>query len=186
MAGIPVEALLTPGDTRTVSYAPSATVYKSLRERPRQGRHAGLLALGDPIYAAPETSRDPKPLPDHGLLVNLVVPGSNATTHGLRPGDVLLAYNGVPLIKKADLKIVTGGDKPIVVEVWRDGRSFPTELASGKLGAMIDPRPAREAMAANRAMQSGPGRGAGRRRKLRSVARHAIRGRGAGPAVQGR
>ena len=86
MAGIPVEALLAPDDTRTVSYAPSATVFKYLREQPRPDRHAGLLALGDPVYERPDKSSEPKPLPDHGLLVNVVVPGSNAATHGLKPG----------------------------------------------------------------------------------------------------
>src|SRR5262249_55599791 len=35
MAGLPVESLLAPDDTRTVSYAPSATVFMYLRERPR-------------------------------------------------------------------------------------------------------------------------------------------------------
>jgi len=50
MAGIPVEVLLAQGDTRTVSYAPSATVFKYLRAQPRPDRHAGLLALGDPVY----------------------------------------------------------------------------------------------------------------------------------------
>ncbi len=54
MAGIPVEALLALDDTRTVSYAPSATVlFKYLREQPRPDRHAGLLALGDPVCSAP-------------------------------------------------------------------------------------------------------------------------------------
>ena len=41
-AGIPVEVLLAPGDSRMVSYAPSGTVFKYLRERPRPDRHAGL------------------------------------------------------------------------------------------------------------------------------------------------
>jgi len=53
MAGIPVEVLLGPGDTRTVSYAPSATVSMYLREQPRPDRHAGLLALGDPVCLPP-------------------------------------------------------------------------------------------------------------------------------------
>ena len=72
MAGIPVEALLAADDTRTVSYAPSATVFKYLREQPRPDRHAGLLALGDPVYERPDKSSEPKPPPDHGLLVNAV------------------------------------------------------------------------------------------------------------------
>ena len=148
MAGIPVEALLAPDDTRTVSYAPSATVFKYLREQPRPDRHAGLLALGDPVYEHPDNSSEPKPLPDHGLLVNVVTPGSNAATHGLKPGDVLLAYNGQALNKKDDLKVVAEGDKPIAVEVWRDGRSSRRDLAPGKLGVVLDPRPAPEAIAA--------------------------------------
>ena len=60
MAGIPIEALLAPDDTRTVSYAPSATVFKYLREQPRPDRHAGLLALGDPVYERPDASSEPQ------------------------------------------------------------------------------------------------------------------------------
>ncbi len=142
MAGIPVEALLSSSDTRTVSYAPSATVYKYLREQPRPDRHAGLLALGDPVYERPDKSSDPKPPPDHGLLLNLVVRGSNAANHGLKDGDVLLTYNGQALNKKDDLKVVAEGDKPVAVEVWRDGRRSRRDLAPGKLGVFMDPRPA--------------------------------------------
>jgi tetratricopeptide (TPR) repeat protein len=152
MSGIPVEALLSANDTRIVSYAPSATVFKYLREQPRPDRHAALLALGDPVYERPDASSEPKPLPDHGLLINVVIPGSNAANHGLKPGDVLLAYHGTPLKRKDDLKVVTEGDKPIVVDLWRDGLSSRRDLAPGKLGAVIDPRPAPEAIAANRAI----------------------------------
>src|SRR5207237_846078 len=102
MAGIPFEALLAADDTRTVSYAPSATVWKYLREQPRPDRHAGLLVVGDPVYERPDESSGSKPPPDHGLLVNVVVPGSNAATHGLKPGDVLLAYNGAALRNRED------------------------------------------------------------------------------------
>ena len=68
-------------------------MFRYLREQPRRDRRAGLLALGDPVPNTP-TGRANPPLPDHGLLVNVVTPGSNAATHGLKPGDVLLAYNG--------------------------------------------------------------------------------------------
>jgi len=100
-----------------VSYAPSATVFKYLREQPRPDRHAGLLALGDPVYERSDRWSDAKPLPDHGLLVNVVIPGSNAATHGLKPEDVLQAYDGSALNNKVDLKVVAEGQKPIVVDV---------------------------------------------------------------------
>ncbi len=153
MAGIPIEALLAPDDTRTVSYAPSATVFKYLREQPRPDRHAGLLALGDPVYERPDQSSEPKPVPDHGLLVNVVVPGSNAATHGLKPGDVLLAYNGSALNKKDDLKVIGEDTKSVVVDVWRNGGPFRRDLAPGKLGVVLDPRPAAVAIAEQQKLQ---------------------------------
>ena len=152
MTGIPVEALLADGDTRTVSYAPSATVFKYLREQPRPDRHAGLLALGDPVFDRSDASSEPQPLPDHGLLVNAVVPGSNAAACGVKAGDVLLAYNGQALYKEDDLKVINETGTPIVVDIWRYGRSVRRALAAGKLGVMLDLRPAADAIAANRAM----------------------------------
>ena len=154
MAGIPVEALLGSDDNRIVSYAPSATVFKYLHDQPRLDRHSGLLALGDPVYDRANKSNETQPLPEHGLLVNLITPGSNAASHGVKPGDVLLVYNGQKLNRKDDLKVVAEGDKPIGVEIWRDGRSSRRDLAPGTLGAVIDPRPAPEAIAANRAINN--------------------------------
>jgi CHAT domain-containing protein len=86
------------------------------------------------------------------LLVNVAIPGSNAATHDVKAGDVLLAYNGTRLSKKDDLKVVSNGDKLVGVLVWRDGRSTLRELAPGNLGVVIDPRPAQEAIAANQAI----------------------------------
>jgi len=153
MAGIPIEAVLAPDDIRTVSYAPSATVLKYLRERPRPDRRAGLLALGDPVYERSDQTSEPKPPPDHGLLLNAVVRGSNAANHGLKDGDVLLAYNGQVLNKKNDLKILAEGDKPVPIDVWRDGRSSRQDLAPGELGAIIDSRPAPAAIADQRKLE---------------------------------
>jgi CHAT domain-containing protein/tetratricopeptide (TPR) repeat protein len=64
MMGIPIEALLANDDPRTVSYAPSATVFKYLRDQPKPDRNAGLLALGDPNYAVARSGNvgfDPLP-----------------------------------------------------------------------------------------------------------------------------
>jgi len=129
-------------------------VFKYLREQPRPDRHAGLLALGDPVYERPDKSSDPKPLLDHGLLVNVVIPGSNAAAHGLKRGDVSLAYNGIALNKKDELKVVSEGDKRIGVDVWRNGLPSRRALAVGTLGVVLDPRPPPVAIAANRAISN--------------------------------
>jgi hypothetical protein len=150
MTGIPVEVLLTPDDTRTVSYAPSGSVFRYLRQQSRPDRRAALLAVGDPVYLSRDKSCDPAPLPDHGLLLTEVIPGSNAATHGLRAGDVLLAYDGKSLLKQDDLKLVSEGDKPIPAEVRRDGRTSRCDLSPGKLGVRFDARPAATAIAENR------------------------------------
>ena len=150
MAGVPLEALLGPDDARTVSYAPSATVFRYLRKQPRSDPHAGLLALGDPVYQSQGAASGAEPLPKHGVLVNVVVPGSNAATHGIKQGDVLLAYNGKILNKKDDLQTVAQGNKPIGVELWRDGQESRREVAAGKLGVVLDTRPAGDAIAERR------------------------------------
>jgi tetratricopeptide (TPR) repeat protein len=147
MAGIPIETLLDRDDKRTVSYVPSATVLKYLRKRTRPDRLAGLLALGDPVFQPQDTSNDPAGAPDHGLLLDVVSRDSNAASHGLKEGDVLLAYDGQALNTKDDLKIITAGNKPIAVEVWRDGRSSRRELAPGKLGVVFNARPPALALA---------------------------------------
>jgi CHAT domain-containing protein len=112
-----------------------------------------LLALGDPAFQHADASSEPAPLPDRGLLINVVAPGSNATTHGLKAGDVLMDYNGVRLNRKDDLRVVVEGQKPITIVVWREGRPSPRELAPGKLGVVLDPRPAPIAIAENRKLQ---------------------------------
>ncbi|MGO9921831.1 MAG: tetratricopeptide repeat protein [Isosphaeraceae bacterium] len=153
MAGIPVEVLLSQDDIRTVSYVPSGTVFKYLREQARPDRRAGLLAIGDPMFQRHDKSSKPNSVPDHGLLLKVVARGSNAANHGLKEGDVLLAYNGQMLAKKDDLKVVSDGDTPVAVEVWSNGQSSRLELAPGKLGVVLDTRPAAVAIAERRNLE---------------------------------
>ncbi len=141
MAAIPVEALLANDDPRSVSYAPSASVFKQLRERNRPDRVAGLLAVGAPAFEQPDQQMDPAP-PDHGLLVTRVMPGSVAASHGLKPGDVLCSYNGTALHKSEDLKPVPEPSRPVPVEIWRIGKAYRLLLDAGEFGVVLDPRPA--------------------------------------------
>jgi hypothetical protein len=154
MTGIPIEALLVSDDRRVVTYAPSGTVSNYLRALPHRERQSGLLALGDPVYANSAKPNENRLLPDHGLFLDVVVAGSNAAVHGLKEGDVLLAYRGMALKKKDDLKPVTEGNDPIAVQVWRDGRILALELAPGKLGVVLDDRPAAVAVTEQRELDA--------------------------------
>jgi hypothetical protein len=109
-----------------------------LRAQPRPDRHAGFLALGDPVFQRSDRSSQPTPLPDHGLLVNVVQRCSNAATHGIKVGDVLMSFNGAPLYDPYDLNPVPEPGRPVSVKVWREGRVLQYELAPGTLGVRID------------------------------------------------
>ena len=176
MAGVPVEALT---DKYTVSYAPSATMYAWLKEKPsafsfqpsagKTGRGqtcvAGpLLALGDPVFAQPEEPGTPSPEPpDHGVLVAMVPPGTNAANSGLVRGDVLLSYDGQglagpddlgPASQRAQTTSVTRGEAGVPVTVWRDGQTLQLTVAPGKLGVNISRDPAPEAIRAKRRLDA--------------------------------
>jgi CHAT domain-containing protein len=85
-------------------------------------------------------------LPDHGLLLTVVVPGANAAQRGLKAGDLLLSYNGTALRTRDDLKGVPESGRPVPVEAWRDGQVARLELSPGPLGVVFDPRPAAVAL----------------------------------------
>ncbi len=55
---------------------------------------------------------------------------------------MLLSYNGTALHKREDLKAVPEPGRPVPVEFWRSGKVDRLELAPGKLGVVLDPRPA--------------------------------------------
>jgi hypothetical protein len=157
MAGIPVELLV---DDRIVSYAPSATVFTYLRQRPPpQSRN--LLVLGDPIFEQSSTPNTGASLPEYGLLLASVVAGSAADKAApvkLTSNDVLLTYNGVPLHKIDDLdRAIHEPGLPAIVRVklWKpDGTVRETDIQAGPLGVVVDRDPAPQAIRRQRQLQA--------------------------------
>ena len=153
MAGIPIEALLAENDTRTVSYAPSGTLFKYLREQARPNRHAGLLAVGDPIYERarqverPQAAARPWPA------------GQRRIAWGKRRVTWSEAGRRLAGLQRHCISTGRMTSRPLPMAASRlplrcgeTAESYPRELAPGKLGVVIDARPAPEAIAANRAI----------------------------------
>jgi PDZ domain len=122
------------------------------------------------VFDKQNTKSSAAPLPPGGLLLTLVVPGSNAAQSGLEPNDVLLKYNGRSLINVADLKEAmqqSGVPKVIRVEVWRrgntletlGGRTFEREVRGGPLGVLLADDPAPQAVARLRKLNEQLGSG---------------------------
>ena len=167
MNAIPVEALT---DRYTVSYTPSGTVFARLQEerqqagaKDRQATDYRLLAVGDPVFALPSTPSQPAPPPpDHGVLITLVTPDSNAAHGGLQPGDVVLRYAGAKLAAPADLgkAISQSSDQPsagparpeasVAVQVWRQGQVLDLNVRPGRLGIGYSQKAAADEIRARR------------------------------------
>jgi serine protease Do len=85
---------------------------------------------------------------DAGLIISTVVPNSPAAEVGLRPGDIITMFNGVPIRAKQDRDVLsftklvreTGAGSRVTVRFLRDGVEHEVEVT---LGAR--PRSARDA-----------------------------------------
>jgi tetratricopeptide (TPR) repeat protein len=146
LRGVPVE--LFAGDL-TVSYALSGTLHAHLHSLSKLSAE-GLLALADPAFELPARREEPPPLPERGVLLTAVLPGSNAARARLRPGDVLLQYHDMDLNGLEDFKPLPESeeaDKEVAVTAWRAGKTFQTRLRPGKLGVVLAKDPAPKALA---------------------------------------
>jgi CHAT domain-containing protein len=159
LAGVPIEALvvaLSEGSLRPiVSYAPSGSMLARLTAPHSQpSGPPRLLALGDPAFPKSAPNGPAPTPPDHGIAILAIVPHGTADLFGIKPGDVLLEYNGKVLKSPSDLAVVPTGDKAIRVPIkfWRDGEIRSLEIAAGRLGIQLNPnRPAAQVVLAQRA-----------------------------------
>jgi hypothetical protein len=159
LAGVPIEALvaaLPAGAPRpVVSYAPSGSMFARLSapHSPLSGS-ARLLAVGDPAFPKPSPSGPAPTPPDHGIAILAVAPHGVADLFEIKPGDVLLEYNGKVLQSPRDLAVVPAGDRALKVPIkfWREGEVRSLEIAAGPLGIQSNPnRPAAQVVLAQRA-----------------------------------
>ena len=136
-----------------LSYAPSGTVWLECR-RNRDARRdtempLDVLAMGDPVFDVDVGAEDAPAVPERGALVTSVNERSAAARAGLKPGDVLVSYDGHALDDDAALRTRiravadaiedearSADDRPSIGFV-RAGSERSVEVAPGSLGVMV-------------------------------------------------
>ena len=141
-------AIFSPtGGNVGIGFAIPANVAKSVVESLRTDGRVDRGWLGVHIQHVDETLAEALGLEDaKGALVASVMEDGPAHAAGLRPGDVILAFNGRPVDTMKDLpRIVAEVDSgtEIEMDVWRDGAKRTLAATIGTQG--------REALASARA-----------------------------------
>jgi len=71
----------------------------------------------------------------NGALISSISPDSAAQKAGLKPGDIILSFNGRPIEQSGDLAAMVGMSKPgakVALEVMRDGRKQEIDATLGE------------------------------------------------------
>jgi serine protease Do len=116
-------------------------IYTELRDKGRVTR--GWLGVSiQPL--TPELARSFGAKDAKGVLINEVMPDSPAAKAGLKPGDILLEFEGRALDGPADLQRSVGffvPDRSAKVKIWRDQAEKTVEV---KVGQAPDERQAQQ------------------------------------------
>jgi serine protease Do len=78
----------------------------------------------------------------NGALIATVDPGSPADKAGLRPGDVVLAFNGQAIDDPTKLPRLVAATKPgqsATLRIWRDGKAEEVKFIAAELVAESSP-----------------------------------------------
>ena len=107
-------------------------IYTELRDKGRVTR--GWLGVSIQ-QLTPELARSFGARESKGVLINEVVPDSPAAKAGLKPGDILLEFEGRPMEASSDLQRAVGFFSPehvAKVKVWRDQGEKILEIKVGQ------------------------------------------------------
>lgn len=111
---------------------PSSTVATVVNSLVQYGEVRGRPSIGITVGAIPQNAAEKYGLPEKGLYVSSVQPGSDAEKQGIRPGDVVLQVNYQPVTTTDEINAIKNtlevGDV-MIFTIWRDGQEIEYAIA---------------------------------------------------------
>ena len=165
VVGINSQIYSRTGGYMGLSFAIPIDVALSVKDQIVATGKVSRAKLGVAVQELNQSLSDSFKLPQpEGALVASVSPGSAAAKAGLQAGDVILSFNGQPIVASGDLPALVGMARPgerASMEVWRNGKkqtltatlagaservaaASSDEAPAGKLGVAVRPLSAEE------------------------------------------
>jgi serine protease Do len=137
LIGINTAILSRSGGSQGVGFAIPANLARSVMQSLIAYGHVTRGYLGVMIQnVTPALEKEFNLKGSQGALIGDVVAGGPADKAGLKPGDVVVEYNGKKVTDSRHLQLAVAETKPgtsVPVEVWRDGNTKTLDVAVKQL-----------------------------------------------------
>ncbi len=140
VVGINSQIYSNSGGFQGVSFAIPINVAVQIKDQIVKTGKVEHSRLGVEVQAMNQSLADSFKLTSpNGALVAKVVPDSAAAAAGIKVGDVILKFNGAPIIDAGSLSqkvgMATPGDKASI-EIWRNGKTLDLTATLGNAAVM--------------------------------------------------
>ena len=135
VVGINAQIYTNSGGYQGVSFAIPINLAMQVKDQIVKTGKVAHARLGVEVQTLDQSLADSfKMKAPNGALVAKVEPNSAAAQAGLKVGDVILEFNGNPIVDAGQLSARVGGVAPgdkVSLKVWRDGRETTMNAAVG-------------------------------------------------------
>src|SRR5271156_1878487 len=140
VVGINAQIYTNSGGYQGVSFAIPINLAVQVKDQIVKTGKVAHARLGVEVQTMDQTLADSFKLKTpNGALVAKVVPDSAAAQAGVKVGDVILKFNGSPIVDAGQLSarvgVATPGDKA-TLEIWRDGKNIDLSATIGSAASL--------------------------------------------------
>ncbi len=144
-----INSAIRGGGAQGIGFAIPINMVKQLLPMLLRDGHVTRSAMGVRIKDVRELAADDRqalkiPEGTSGAVLEFVAAGGPADKAGLEPGDVVIAFDGTPIERFAQLQWLAstaGVGRTVTVRVLRQGAAFDQKITLGLLPAAADPGP---------------------------------------------